>query len=111
MKLLRSRFRLIALLLVCAFLVVLGICTGSALKAAGIDKLVEAALQHNKDRYQSAMSEMIRLKREISALKQELQDHEKQLPYYSLVTDVLEDELESRHVMPKIQTLSGKLQT
>ena len=62
-------------------------------------KLVEAALQHNKDRYQSAMSEMIRLKREISALKQELQDHEKKLPYYSLVADVLEDELESRHEM------------
>ena len=62
-------------------------------------KLVEAARQHNKDRYQSAMSEMIRLKREISALKQELQDHEKKLPYYSLGADVLEDELESRHEM------------
>ena len=62
-------------------------------------KLVEAALQHNKDRYQSAMSEMIRLKREISALKQELQDHEKQLPYYNLVVNVLEEELENRHEM------------
>ena len=60
-------------------------------------KLVEAALQHNKDRYQSAVSDMIRLKKEISELKQELQDHEKELPYYSLVVDVLEDELESRH--------------
>ena len=59
--------------------------------------LVEAAIQHNKDRYQSAMSEMLRLKREISALKQELQDHETKLPYYNLVIDVLEDELESRH--------------
>ena len=62
-------------------------------------KLVEAALQHNKDRYQSAVSDMIRLKKEISELKQELQDHEKELPYYSLVVDVLEDELESRHEM------------
>ena len=62
-------------------------------------KRVEAAIQHNKDRYQSAMSEMIRLKREISALKQELQDHEKQLPYYNLVVNVLEEELENRHEM------------
>jgi len=62
-------------------------------------KLVEAALQHNKDRYQSAVSDMIRLKKEISELKQELQDHEKELPYYSLVVDGLEDELESRHEM------------
>ena len=60
-------------------------------------KLVEAAIQHNKDRYQSAMSEMIRLKREISALKQELQEHEKKLPYYNLVVDVLEEELERKH--------------
>ena len=60
-------------------------------------KLVEAAVQHNKDRYQSAMSEMIRLKTKISELKQELQDYENKLPYYSLVIDVLEDELESRH--------------
>ena len=50
-------------------------------------------------RYQSAVSEMIRLKKEISELKQELQDHEKELPYYSLVVDVLEDELENRHEM------------
>ena len=59
--------------------------------------LIEAAIQHNKNRYQSAMSEMIRLKTKISELKQELQDHETKLPYYSLVIDVLEDELESRH--------------
>ena len=62
-------------------------------------KLVEAAVQHNKDRYQSAMSEMIRLKGKISELKQELQEHEKKLPYYSLVVNVLEEELESRHEM------------
>ena len=61
--------------------------------------LVEAAIQHNKNRYQSAMSEMIRLKTKISELKQELQDHETKLPYYSLVIDVLEDELENRHEM------------
>ena len=61
--------------------------------------LVEAAIQHNKNRYQSAMSEMIRLKREISVLKQELQDQEQKLPYYSLVADVLEDELENRYEM------------
>ena len=60
-------------------------------------KLVEAALQHNKDRYQSAMSEMIRLKREIAALKQETQDYEQKLSYYNLVIDVLEDKLERRH--------------
>ena len=60
-------------------------------------KLVEAAIQHNKDRYQSAMSEMIRLRQEISVLKQNLQEHEKKLPYYSLVVNVLEEELESRH--------------
>lgn len=64
--------------------------------------LVEAAIQHNKNRYQSAMSEIIRLKTEISELKQELQDHETKLPYYSLVTDVLEDELESRNAMSHI---------
>jgi len=62
-------------------------------------KLVEAAVQHNKDRYQSAMSEMIRLKGKISELKQELQEHEKKLPYYSLVVNVLEEELESRKEM------------
>ena len=62
-------------------------------------KRVEAAVQHNKDRYQSAMSEMIRLKSKISELKQELQDHEKKLPYYNLVVDVLEDELENRRVI------------
>jgi len=62
-------------------------------------KLVEAAVQHNKDRYQSAMSEMIRLKGKISELKQELQEHEKKLPYYSLVVNVLEEELGSRHEM------------
>ena len=61
--------------------------------------LVEAAIQHNKNRYQSAMSEMIRLKTKISELKQELQDHETKLPYYNLVIDVLEDELENRHEM------------
>lgn len=60
-------------------------------------KRVEAAVQHNKDRYQSSLSEMIRLKSKISELKQELQEHEKKLPYYSLVVDVLEDELENRH--------------
>jgi len=59
-------------------------------------KQVEAAIQHNKDRYQSAMSEMIRLKREILALKQELQDHEKNFQYYNLIINVLEDELEGR---------------
>ena len=62
-------------------------------------KLVEAAVQHNKDRYQSAMSETIRLKGKISELKQELQEHEKKLPYYSLVVNVLEEELESRKEM------------
>ena len=62
-------------------------------------KLVEAAVQHNKDRYQSAMSEMIRLKGKISELKQELQEHEKRLPYYNLVVNVLEEELESRKEM------------
>jgi len=41
----------------------------------------------------------IRLKGKISELKQELQEHEKKLPYYSLVVDVLEDELESRYEM------------
>ena len=61
--------------------------------------LVEAAIQHNKNRYQSAMSEMIRLKTKISELKQELQDHETKLPYYSLVINALEDELENRHEM------------
>jgi len=75
-------------------------------------KLVEAAVQHNKDRYQSAMCEMIRLKKEISALQQELQDHEKKLPYYSLVVDVLEDELESWQEMTlsqlKTKTINGQ---
>ncbi len=32
-------------------------------------------------------------------LFQELQDHETKHPYYSLVIDVLEDELENRHEM------------
>ena len=36
MKQMRSRFRLITLLLVCAFVVTLVLCTGSVLKAAGI---------------------------------------------------------------------------
>ena len=36
MKQMRSRFRLITLLLVCAFLLVLAVCTGTALKTAGI---------------------------------------------------------------------------
>lgn len=36
MKQLRSRFRLISLLLVCAFLLTLAFCTGTALKTAGI---------------------------------------------------------------------------
>ena len=36
MKQMRSRFRLIALLLACAFLLVLVLCTGSVLKEAGI---------------------------------------------------------------------------
>ncbi len=36
MKQMRSRFRLLTLLLVCAFLAVTAICTGTALKAAGI---------------------------------------------------------------------------
>ena len=36
MKQMRSRFRLITLLLVCAFLMVIVLCTGSVLKTAGI---------------------------------------------------------------------------
>ena len=36
MKQMRSRFRLITLLLVCAFLLTMAVCTGSALKSAGI---------------------------------------------------------------------------
>lgn len=36
MKQMRSRFRLITLLLVCAFLLTLSLCTGRALKEAGI---------------------------------------------------------------------------
>ena len=36
MKQMRSRFRLITLLLVCAFLLMLVLCTGSSLKTAGI---------------------------------------------------------------------------
>jgi len=36
MKQMRSRFRLIALLLVCAFLLTAALCTGTALKTAGI---------------------------------------------------------------------------
>ena len=59
--------------------------------------LVEAAIQHNKDRYRETMSEMIRLKKEIIKLKEELQEHETKLPYYSLIVDSLEEELEARH--------------
>ena len=36
MKQLRSRFRLVSLLLVCAFLLTLALCTGTALRQAGI---------------------------------------------------------------------------
>ena len=36
MKQMRSRFRLLTLLLACAFLVTLAVCAGSTLKAAGI---------------------------------------------------------------------------
>ena len=36
MKQMRSRFRLITLLLVCGFLLALAVCTGSTLKAAGV---------------------------------------------------------------------------
>ena len=36
MKQMRSRFRLLTLLLVCAFLVTLTVCTGAVLKTAGI---------------------------------------------------------------------------
>ena len=36
MKLMRSRFRLITLLLVCAFLLTLSLCAGKVLKEAGI---------------------------------------------------------------------------
>ena len=36
MKQMRSRFRLITLLLVCAFLLTLSLCAGNALKTAGI---------------------------------------------------------------------------
>ncbi len=36
MKLMRSRFRLITLLLVCAFLLTLSLCAGNILKTAGI---------------------------------------------------------------------------
>ena len=36
MKQMRSRFRLITLLLVCAFLLTLSLCVGNALKTAGI---------------------------------------------------------------------------
>ena len=60
-------------------------------------KLVEAAIQHNKDRYQSAISEMLRLRKEMAVLRQELHEHEKELPYYSLVVDVLEEELERKN--------------
>ena len=35
MKQMRSRFRLITLLLVCAFVLTLAVCTGSGLKASG----------------------------------------------------------------------------
>ncbi len=36
MKQMRSRFRLITLLLVCGFLLALAVCTGSVLKTAGV---------------------------------------------------------------------------
>ena len=36
MKQMRSRFRLLTLLLACAFIVTLAVCAGSTLKAAGI---------------------------------------------------------------------------
>ncbi len=36
MKQMRSRFRLITLLLVCGFLLALAVCTGNALKTAGV---------------------------------------------------------------------------
>lgn len=36
MKQMRSRFRMITLLLVCAFLLTLSLCAGSTLKAAGV---------------------------------------------------------------------------
>lgn len=36
MKQMRSRFRFITLLLVCGFLLTLAVCTGSALKTAGV---------------------------------------------------------------------------
>ena len=36
MKQMRSRFRLLTLLLVCAFLLTLAVCTGNALRTAGI---------------------------------------------------------------------------
>ena len=60
-------------------------------------RLVEAAAQHCKDRFQSAMCEITRLRKEISALKQSLQEQEEKLPYYSLVVNVLEEELAGRH--------------
>ena len=59
-------------------------------------KLVEAAIQHNKDRYQSDMSEMLRFRKEIAVLRQNLQELEKQLPCYNLVVNVLEEELERK---------------
>ena len=37
MKQMRSRFRLLTLLMACAFLLVLVLCTGNVLKTAGID--------------------------------------------------------------------------
>ena len=37
MKQMRSRFRLLTLLMACAFLLVLVLCTGNVLKSAGID--------------------------------------------------------------------------
>ena len=45
------------------------------------------------------MNEMIKLKRKISELKQELQEYKKKLPYYNLFVNILEDELESRKVV------------
>ncbi len=37
MKQMRSRFRLLTLLMACAFLLVLVLCTGNVLKTAGVD--------------------------------------------------------------------------
>ena len=45
MKQMRSRFRLITLLLVCAFLITLVLCTGSALKETGVSLPSLSSLQ------------------------------------------------------------------